>query len=77
MILYTGKTFPEWQGQGLIAGLGSGGIVRVGIEGSKVRELERIDLGNRIREIEQAPDGSIYVLEDGEGAKLRHITPKR
>lgn len=77
MIFYTGKTFPKWQGQGLIAGLGSGGIVRVGIEGSKVRELERIDLGNRIREIEQAPDGSIYVLEDGEGAKLRHITPSR
>jgi glucose/arabinose dehydrogenase len=39
--------------------------------------VERIDLGNRIREIEQAPDGSIYVLEDGEGGKLRHITPKR
>jgi glucose/arabinose dehydrogenase len=77
MIFYTGKAFPQWQGQALIAGLGSGGIVRVGIEGAKAKELERIDLGNRIREIEQAPDGSIYVLEDGEGGKLRHITPKR
>lgn len=77
MIFYTGGAFPEWQGQGLIAGLASGGIVRVGIEGDAIRELERIDLGNRIREIEQASDGTIYVLEDGEGAKLRHITPKR
>lgn len=76
MIFYTGKAFPQWQGQALIAGLASGGIVRVGIEGAKAKELERIDLGNRIREIEQAPDGSIYVLEDGEGAKLRHITLK-
>jgi len=76
MIFYTGKSFPQWQGQGLIAALGAGGIVRVSIDGNKVRELERIDLGNRIREIEQAPDGSIYVLEDGEGGKLRHITPK-
>jgi glucose/arabinose dehydrogenase len=76
MIFYTGAAFPKWQGQGLIAALGAGGIVRVGIEGSKIRELERIDLRNRIREIEQAPDGSIYVLEDGDGAKLRHITPK-
>lgn len=76
MIFYTGKAFPQWQGQALIAGLASGGIVRVGIEGAKAKELERIDLGNRIREIEQAPDGTIYVLEDGEGAKLRHITLK-
>ena len=46
------------------------------MDGEKAAELERIDLGNRIREIEQAPDGSIYVLEDGEGGRLRHITPK-
>ncbi len=76
MIFYTGKAFPQWQGQVLIAGLGSGGVVRVGIEGDKAREVERIDLGNRIREIEQAPDGSIYILEDGEGGRLRHLTPK-
>jgi len=77
MIFYTGTAFPKWQGQGLIAALGAGGIVRVGIEGDQIRELERIDLEHRIREIEQAPDGSIYVLEDGDGAKLRHIVPKR
>lgn len=76
MIFYTGKAFPRWQGQALIAGLASAAIVRVGIEGTKATELERIDLGNRIREIEQAPDGTLYVLEDGEGAKLRHVTPK-
>ncbi|MBB3860211.1 glucose/arabinose dehydrogenase [Novosphingobium hassiacum] len=76
MIFYTGKAFPQWQGQFLIAGLGSGGLVRVAIEGNKAREVERIDLGNRIREIRQAPDGTIYVLEDGKGGRLRHITPK-
>lgn len=77
MIFYTGAAFPQWNGQVLIAALGAGGIVRVAIDGEKAREVERIDLGNRIREIEQAPDGSIYVLEDGEGGRLRHITPKR
>lgn len=76
MIFYTGSAFPQWQGQALIAGLGSGGIVRVKIDGEKATELDRIDLGNRIREIEQAPDGTLYVLEDGVGAKLRHIVPK-
>lgn len=76
MIFYTGKAFPQWQGQALIAALGAGGIVRVKIDGEKATELERIDLGNRIREIEQAPDGTLYVLEDGEEAKLRHVVPK-
>ncbi|MCX7283058.1 MAG: PQQ-dependent sugar dehydrogenase [Novosphingobium sp.] len=76
MIFYTGSAFPQWQGQALIAGLGSGGIVRVTIDGEKATERERMDLGNRIREIEQAPDGTLYVLEDGEGAKLRHLVPK-
>ncbi|KHS48351.1 glucose sorbosone dehydrogenase [Novosphingobium subterraneum] len=76
MIFYTGKAFPQWQGQALIAALGAGGIVRVKIKGEKATELERIDLGNRIREIEQAPDGTLYVLEDGEDAKLRHVVPK-
>lgn len=76
MIFYTGTAFPQWQGQALIAGLGSGGLVRVTIDGNTAREVERIDLGHRIREIKQAPDGSIYVLEDGTGGKLRHITAK-
>ena len=77
MIFYTGKAFPQWQGQALIAALGAGGIVRVAIEGTTARELERIELGNRIREIEQAPDGTLYVLEDGEDGRLRHIAPRR
>ncbi|MFN4134122.1 MAG: PQQ-dependent sugar dehydrogenase [Novosphingobium sp.] len=77
MIFYTGKAFPQWQGQALVAALGAGGIVRVAIDGTAAREVERIELGNRIREIEQAPDGTLYVLEDGEGGLLRHIAPRR
>lgn len=76
-IFYTGKVFPNWQGQALIAALGTGGIVRTAIDGDTMREVERIDLGHRIREIEQAPDGTLYILEDGPDAQLRHITPAR
>lgn len=76
-IFYTGKAFPKWQGQALIAALGTGGIVRTAIDGDTMREVERIDLGHRIREIEQAPDGTLYILEDSPDARLRHITPAR
>lgn len=80
-LFYSGKAFPQWKGQALIAGLGSGGLVRVGIErgadGRPVgRELERIDLGNRIREIREAGDGSLWILEDGEGGRLRRLAPR-
>jgi len=63
-VFYSGKAFPQWRGQALIAALGAAGIVRVGLEqgpdGRPVgKELERIDLGTRIREIREARDGTL------------------
>ena len=29
----------------------------------------------RLRDIAEAPDGSIYVIEDGAGGRLLHLTP--
>lgn len=75
-IFYSGKAFPAWQGQALIAGMVYPGLVRVTIDGNTAREVERIDLGHRIREIEQGPDGSVWIAEDGKGGRLRKIVPK-
>ena len=57
--------------------MGYPGLVRVAIDGTKGREVERIDLGKRIREIEQGPDGAIWILEDKAGGRLRKLVPKR
>ena len=75
-IFYSGSAFPAWRGQALIAGMAYPGIVRVGIDGTAAREIERIDLGNRIREIEQGPDGAVWIAEDGKGGSLRKLVPK-
>ena len=75
-IFYSGKAVPAWQGQAIIAGLGSAGLVRVAIDGTSAREVERIDLGTRIREIEQGPDGAVWIAEDGKGGRLRKLVPK-
>ncbi|ELR73426.1 PQQ-dependent oxidoreductase, gdhB family [Fulvivirga imtechensis AK7] len=64
MVFYTGEMFPEWQGSLLIGGLTAQAIVRVRIDGQNAEEVERIELGARIRDVEQAPDGSVYVLTD-------------
>lgn len=78
-IIYDGELFPEWQGSGFIGGLSSLGLVRVEFDGESAREAERLDLERRVREVEQGPDGAIWVLEDGRrdgnGALLK-LTPK-
>jgi aldose sugar dehydrogenase len=76
MIFYSGRMWPEWKGQALIAGLGTGGLVRVRIEGEKAFEEARYPLGNRIRAIAEGADGSLYVLEDGPGGRLLHLSRK-
>jgi glucose/arabinose dehydrogenase len=79
MIFYTGGMFPAWRGNALIGGLSGQALVRIEISGDQAREAERYDMGARIREVEQGPDGSIYLLEDGGGSegRLLRLTPVR
>ena len=75
MIFYSGNAFPKWKGDALIAGLSSKALIRVAIDGDKAREAERWDMGQRIREVEQGPDGSVWLLEDGPGGRLLKLIP--
>lgn len=75
-IFYAGDMWPEWQGQVLIAGLRSQAVIRVGIEGTQARELARYRMPNRVREIIQAPDGAIMILEDGPHGRLLRLSRK-
>jgi glucose/arabinose dehydrogenase len=73
-IIYSGKEFPDWDGNALIAGLASHALVRVVFDGSNAREAQRFDMGQRIREVEQGPAGDIWLLEDGSNARLLKLT---
>ncbi len=75
-IFYSGKMWPEWKGQAMIAGMAYPGLVRVRIEGDKGLEEARYPLGHRIREIREAPDGSLLLLEDGKGGRLLRLSRK-
>lgn len=74
-IFYSGKLWPDWKGQALIAGLKTQAIVRVSLSDDHGQELARYPMGHRMREIAEAPDGSLYALEDGKGGRLLHLTP--
>lgn len=80
LIIYSGAMFPQWRGSALIGGLSGQAIVRVTFDGTNAREAERWDMGQRIRELEQHPDGSVYVLEDernGSGGRLLRLVAAR
>ncbi|GAB2494490.1 PQQ-dependent sugar dehydrogenase [Pseudoxanthomonas sangjuensis] len=74
-IIYSGDLFPYFKGNGFIGGLGSNSLVRIQFDGDNAREVERYDMGARIREVEQGPDGAIWLLQDGDGARLLKLTP--
>jgi glucose/arabinose dehydrogenase len=77
-IIYSGKRFPDWAGSGFIGGLSSESLVRVEFGDGTAREAQRFDMGQRIREVEQGPDGAIWLLEDGRGGggRLLKLTPQ-
>ena len=77
-IIYDGDVFPSWQGSGFIGGMSSMSLVRVEFDGESAREAERFDMQRRIREVEQGPDGAIWLLEDGTrggGGSLLRLVP--
>jgi len=75
LIIYSGSMFSEWRGNAFIGGLASKSLVRIKIESDKAKEVERFAMGKRIREVEQGPDGAIWILEDKQGGRLLRLTP--
>jgi glucose/arabinose dehydrogenase len=66
MIFYTGDMFPEWKGNILIGGMAAKSLIRLVLDGDKVVAEERLlkDLNQRVREVQQGPDGALYILLD-------------
>jgi glucose/arabinose dehydrogenase len=79
MTFYTADLFPAWKGSLFIGGLASEALVRLGIEGERVSGEERLltDLGERIRDVRQGPDGALYLLTDNEAGRVLKLVPAR
>jgi glucose/arabinose dehydrogenase len=78
LMIYDGELFSDWRGDAFAAGLSSQAIVRIELDGKQAREAERFDMGARIRSLGQAPDGSIWILEDDRqdsNGRLLRLTP--
>jgi glucose/arabinose dehydrogenase len=76
LLFYTGDAIPDWKGSLLIGSLRPGLLVRLRLADNRVVQEERYlgDLGERIRDVRQGPDGHPYLLTDsGDGRILRVI----
>ncbi len=80
LMIYSGDLFKDWKGSAFIGGLGAKALVRVKLDGESATKADQWDMGARIREVEQGPDGAIWVLEDqraGSEGRLLKLTPKK
>ena len=78
LMFYRGnQTFPQWNGNGFIGGLGTRTLNRIIFDGhGGAKPAERWDVGHRIRDVEEGPDGSLWMLEDSSPGALIHVTPE-
>ena len=82
MIFYKGSMFPQWKGSALISGIATQTLSRVTFDGKGgATPAERWNIAFegkrvRVRDVEEAADGSLWLLEDANPGGLYHVTAK-
>lgn len=78
MAVYYGSMFPQMRGDLLVSTLKSKEVRWVKMRQKKISEQQSLftDLGFRFRDVKVHPDGSIYLLVDGQEGKILRVTPK-
>ena len=77
MAFYTGELFSAWRGSLFVGALAGKQLVRLVISGEKIIAEEQLLRGlARIRDVEQGPDGALYLLTDEANGMLLKLVPK-
>ena len=75
LMIYSGDAFPDWTGDAFIGALSGQALIRVDLDGGNATKADQWDMGQRIRDVAQGPDGSIWLVEDAPGGRLLQLTP--
>ena len=76
LTFYNGAMFPQWKGSALIGGMQTATLNRVTFTGATAKPAERWSVGHRIRDVEVAPDGAVWMIADANPGGLYRVTPK-
>jgi len=77
LMFYSGAMFPQWKGSALVSGLSTQSLSRITFDGKGgATPAERWRVGFRRRDVEQGPDGALWLLEDANPGGLYRATPK-
>jgi aldose sugar dehydrogenase len=77
LMFYHGSMFPQWKGSALVSGLASTSLTRITFDGNGgAQPVQRWDVGHRIRDVEEAPDGALWMIEDAKPGGVFRVTPK-
>ncbi|HHU38122.1 MAG TPA: PQQ-dependent sugar dehydrogenase [Propionibacterium sp.] len=75
LMIYGGGAFPQFTGDAFLGALSGQALIRLDLDGANVTKGDQWDMGQRIREVEEGPDGTIWLLEDAPGGRLLQLTP--
>lgn len=76
LAVYRGDQVPQWQGDLFAGGLVSQSVQHIKLDDSgAVLSQTPIDIGQRVREVDQGPDGFLYVLTDDPNGRLVRLEP--
>ncbi len=79
MVVYTGDAYPGWKGSILVGSMSPGGLVRLQMNGATVVKEERYlgEIRERIRDVQQGPDGLVYVITDNSNGRVLRVRPRK
>jgi glucose/arabinose dehydrogenase len=79
MAFYIGAAFPAWRGNLFVGALAGKALVRLELDGEKVSKEERLltNLGERIRDVREGPDGALWLTTDNPAGRILRITPAK
>lgn len=77
LMIYKGKRFSAWNGDAFIGALSGKALVHVNLDGEQATKASQWSMERRIREVDQSPDGYVWLLEDGPNARLLKLSPKK
>jgi aldose sugar dehydrogenase len=78
LAFYNGTMFPQWKGSAFVSGLSTMSLSRITFDGKGgAKPAERWSLGKRIRDVEVAPDGAMWLIVDSSPGGLYRLTPKK